>query len=102
MSELSKPDKKGLRDGEVDYLTSDDCRFLVMRGDYTEADIIHAAVSQNVIDSDFAEAWARNVRYYQSWYKASPIGGQDGYGSWNHPRDTPCRGAYFASTLCWD
>ncbi|MFP9227564.1 hypothetical protein [Pectobacterium cacticida] len=102
MSELIKPTKKGKNDGVVDYLTSDDCRFLVMRGDYTEADIIQAAVSQNVIDSDDARMWSHGVRYYQTWYKTSPIGGQDGYSNWHHPRDTPCRGAYFASTLCWD
>ncbi|MGP2871917.1 hypothetical protein ACTVM4_09140 [Serratia ureilytica] len=105
MTELIKPTEKGRFDGSVEYLTSDDCRFLVMRGDYTEADIIQTAVNQDQIDSDIAETWARTARYYQyyqSWYKVSPIGGQDGYGSWNHPRDTPCRGAYFASTLCWD
>ncbi|WP_244590847.1 hypothetical protein [Serratia sp. OPWLW2] len=102
LSEPSKPTKKSQRDGSVDYLTSDDCRFLVMHGDYTEADIIQAAVNQDQIDSDIAETWARTARYYQSWYKVSPIGGQDGYSCWYHPRDTPCRGAYFASTLCWD
>ncbi|WP_339098630.1 hypothetical protein V6917_07185 [Pectobacterium brasiliense] len=102
MSELIKPTKKGQHDGIVEYLTSDDCRFLVMRGDHTEADIIQAAVNQNIIDSYDAEVWARAARYYQSWYKTSPLCGQEGYANWHHPRDTPCRGAYFASTLCWD
>lgn len=101
MSEIIKPGKKQKHDGEVDYLLSDEARFLVMRGDYSESDIIQAAVTKNVIDSEDAENWAR-IRYYQCWYKRSPIGGQEGYSGWNHPRNTPCRGAYFASVLQWD
>ncbi|RLM27606.1 hypothetical protein BIY29_02335 [Brenneria alni] len=101
MNDVIKPTSKGKNDGEVDYLTSDDARFLVMRGDYSEADIIHAAVNQNVIDTEYAKNWA-GASYYQTWYKVSPIGGQDGYSGWHHPIDNPCRGAYFASVLCWD
>lgn len=98
MSELIKPSKKGKNDGVVDYLTNDDDRFLTMRGDYTLADIIQAAVAQSIIDSDSAEEWSKG-QYSQSWYKTSPVGGQEGYALWHHPRDTPCRGAYFASIL---
>lgn len=100
MNELIKPTGKGKHDGEVDLLCNDDERFLTMRGDYTAADIIQAAVNQNIIDSDCAADWAE-ARFYQTWYKASPVGGQEGYALWHHPRDTPCRGAYFASVLCW-
>lgn len=100
MTELIKPTTKGKDDGKVDYLTNDDERFLTMRGDYTAADIIQAAVAQNIIDSDSAEDWCE-AAHYQTWYKASPIGGQEGYALWHHPRYTPCRGAYFASVLCW-
>lgn len=98
MIDLVKPTKKGRFDGYVEYLTSDDCRFLIMRGDYTMAEIIQAAVELDVIDSEYAEYWS-HARFVQTWYKASPIGGQDGYSGWRHPRNTPCRGAYFASTL---
>ncbi|MFC2783682.1 hypothetical protein ACHHZC_21840 [Citrobacter freundii complex sp. 2024EL-00228] len=102
MTEVIKPKKKGKMDGECDYLTSDDARFLVMRGDYSEADIIRASVNQNMIDPESAEHFASSARYYQCWYKVSPIGGQDGYSGWHHPRNSPCRGAYFASVLQWD
>jgi len=101
VSKLIKPEKKQKNDGFVDYLLSDEAKFLVMRGDYSEADIIQAAVHQNVIGSAEAEDWS-HIRFHQCWYKASPIGGQDGYSRWNLPRDTPCRGAYFASVLQWD
>lgn len=100
MTTLIKPEGKSKLDGAVDYLCNDDERFLTMRGDYSLADIIQAAVEQNVIDSESAADWAE-ARYYQTWYKASPVGGQDGYSLWHHPRDTPCRGAYFASVLVW-
>ena len=52
MSNVTKPTSKGKFDGEVDYLCSDEARFLVMRGDYSEADIIQASVSQDVIDAE--------------------------------------------------
>ena len=102
MSNVTKPTSKGKFDGAVDSLCSDEARFLVMRGDYSEADIIQASVSQDVIDAESAEDFASSARYYQCWYKVSPIGGQEGYSGWHHPRDTPCRGAYFASVLQWD
>ncbi|OZJ14542.1 hypothetical protein CEP04_16200 [Klebsiella pneumoniae] len=102
MSNVTKPTSKGKFDGAVDYLCSDEARFLVMRGDYSEADIIQASVSQDVIDAEGAEDFASSARYYQCWYKVSPIGRQEGYSGWHHPRDTPCRGAYFASVLQWD
>lgn len=102
MADLIKPTGKGKNDGVCDYLRSDEARFLVMRGDYDEASIIQAAVVQNAIDSEGAEDFASSARYYQCWYKTSPIGGQQGYSCWHHPRDTPCRGAYFASVLQWD
>ncbi len=102
MSDVIKPTSKGKFDGVVDYLCSDDTRFLVMRGDYSEADIIRASVLQNVIDVEGAGDFTSSARYYQCWYKVSPIGGQEGYSGWHHPRDTPCRGAYFASVLQWD
>lgn len=100
MQEIIKPTIKGKFDGSVDYLTSDEARFLIIRGDYTEEEILKAAIEQNIIDDDDCELW-RGARYYQSWYKVSPIGGQQGYSNWHHPRDTPCRGAYFASVLEW-
>ncbi|EJK5499889.1 hypothetical protein NLF88_000814 [Citrobacter freundii] len=102
MDKLIKPTTKGKHDGSCDYLCSEDAQFIVMRGDYTEAEIIQASVSQDVIDSDGAADFASSARYYQCWYKVSPIGGQDGYSGWHHPRDSPCRGAYFASVLQWD
>ena len=102
MSNVTKPTSKGKFDGAVDYLCSDEARFLVMRGDYSEADIIQASVSQDVIDAEGAEDFASSARYYQCWYKVSPIGGQEGYSGCHHPRDTHCRGAYFASVLQWD
>ncbi|WP_447314516.1 hypothetical protein ACNHKA_19230 [Klebsiella michiganensis] len=102
MSNVTKPTSKGKFDGAVDYLCSDEARFLVMRGDYGEADIIQASVNQAVVDAEGAEDFASSARYYQCWYKVSPIGGQEGYSAWHHPRDTPCRGAYFASVLQWD
>lgn len=49
---VTKPTSKGKFDGAVDYLCSDEARFLVMRGDYSEADIIQASVSQDVIDAE--------------------------------------------------
>lgn len=102
MTELTKPASKGRNDGQCEYLTSDDASFLVMRGDYSEADIIQESVNQGMIDADSAENFTSNARYYQCWYKVSPIGGQEGYSGWHHPRNTPCRGAYFASVLQWD
>ncbi|MDU1364517.1 MAG: hypothetical protein E6927_06465 [Klebsiella michiganensis] len=102
MTELTKPASKGRNDGQCEYLTSDDARFLVMRGDYSEADIIQASVNQCMIDADSAENFTSSARYYQCWYKVSPIGGQEGYSGWHYPRTTPCRGAYFASVLQWD
>lgn len=102
MTELTKPASKGRNDGQCEYLTSDDARFLVMRGDYSEADIIQASVNQGMIDADSAANFTSSARYYQCWYKVSPIGGQEGYSGWHYPRDTPCRGAYFASVLQWD
>ena len=101
MSNVTKPTSKGKFDGAVDYLCSDEARFLVMRGDYNEADIIQASINQDVIDVESAQDFASSARYYQCWYKVSPIGGQEGYSGWHHPRDTPCRGAYFASGLPW-
>lgn len=102
MSNVTKPTSKGKFGGAVDYLCSDEARFLVMRGDYNEADIIQASINQDVIDVESAQDFASSARYYQCWYKVSPIGGQEGYSGWHHPRDTPCRGAYFASVLQWD
>ncbi|EMB3264495.1 TPA: hypothetical protein ACS624_002981 [Klebsiella michiganensis] len=102
MTDITKPARKGRNDGQCEYLSSDYARFLVMRGDYSEADIIQASVEQNAIDAEGAQDFASSARYYQCWYKVSPIGGQEGYSGWHHPRDTPCRGAYFASVLQWD
>ena len=103
MSELIKPTKKAKNDGLVDYLTNDEERMLVMRGDYTEADVIQAAVHQGVIDADDAEQWLVDVnpwvRIYQSWFKASPIN-NEGYGIWHYPSDVPRRGSYFATVIC--
>ncbi|MDE1188532.1 MAG: hypothetical protein PW844_18975 [Pantoea sp.] len=95
-----KPEKKQKHDGAVDLMFSDEARFIVMRGDYTAERMLQAAVEQSVISPDHDD-W-KGARYYQTWYKSSPIGGQGGYSRWNHPRDTPCRGAYFASVLEWD
>lgn len=47
----------------VAYLTPDEARFLVMRGDYSDADIIHASVGQMVIDAEGAEDLASSARY---------------------------------------
>lgn len=92
--------KKQKHDGSCSYMCSDDSRFLVMRGDYDREAIIKAAVEQGQIDADYSKNW-ESAEYYQCHYKASPIGGAEGYSSWNHPRDTPCRGSYFASVLEW-
>lgn len=92
--------KKKKTDGTCEYLTSDDCTFLVMRGDYDKDAIIKAAIEQGEIDSDDAQDW-QSANYYQSHYKVSPIGG-GGYSTWHHPRDTPCKGSFFASVLQWD
>lgn len=99
---IQKPVNKSKRDGEVEIMYSDDARFLVMRGDYTKDEIIAAAIEECQIDTEEAEDWARITNYYQCWYKISPIGGPEGYARWHHPRDVPCRGAYFASVLQWD
>ena len=96
-----KPDKKQKNDGSVETMTSDEARFVVMRGDYTAEQIINAAIEAGKMDEDDRHIW-ECARYYQSWYKSSPIGGQEGYSRWNHPRETPCRGAYFASVLAWE
>ena len=96
-----KPEKKQKHDGSVDLLHSEEARFIVMRGDYTAEQILKAALNAEEISPCEKDSWA-HARYYQSWYKSSPIGGQEGYSGWNHPRDTPCRGAYFASVLCWE
>lgn len=98
---LIKPEKKQKFDGAVESMASDDARFLVMRGDYTATQILDAAIAAGEIDEDDRETWS-HARYFQSWYKTSPLGCQDGYSRWNYPRETPCRGAYFASVLCWD
>lgn len=98
---LVKPEKKQKLDGAVERSASDDARFLVMRGDYTAQQILDAAITAGEIEDDDREEWS-HARYFQTWYKTSPLGGQDGYSRWNHPRETPCRGAYFASVLCWD
>lgn len=102
MNEVVKPTKKGKFDGAVEYLCSDDSRFLVMRGDYSKEDILRESVAQGVTDEEGAQDFSSSARYYQCWYKVSPIGGQEGYSGWHHPRNTPCRGAYFASVLEWD
>jgi len=96
-----KPEKKQRNDGSVDIMTSEEARFVVMRGDYSADEIVKAALEQDVIWPGDKDVWSR-ARYYQSWFKTSPIGGHQGYAGWNHPRDTPCRGAYFASVLCRD
>lgn len=95
-----KPEKKQKNDGSVDTMNSDDARFIVMRGDYTAEQILSAAIEQGEIEPEDKEDWSC-ATYYQTWYKSSPIGGQEGYSRWNHPRETPCRGAYFASVLEW-
>lgn len=97
--DVEKPTKKGKHDGMCDYLTSEEARFVIMRGDYTEAEVIQACVEQDILDSETAEYFTRSGRYHQCWYKVSPIGGAEGYSGWHHPRDTPCRGAYFASVI---
>ncbi|WP_370426156.1 hypothetical protein AB9Q52_011335 [Pantoea vagans] len=96
-----KPEKKQKHDGSPDTMNSGDARFIVMRGDYTAEQILKAAVEQGEIEPEDEEDWS-HARYYQFWYKTSPLGGQDGYSRCNHPRDTPCRSAYFAAVLCWD
>ncbi|WP_034948986.1 hypothetical protein [Erwinia oleae] len=101
MSEVIKPANKQKLDGLVDTMSSEDARFILMRGDYTAEQIIKAAIDQGDIEPEDEEDWSK-ARYYQSWFKTSPLGGPDGYSRWNYPRDTPCRGAYFASVLCWD
>ncbi|WP_230118501.1 hypothetical protein [Serratia marcescens] len=93
--------RKSPRDGECELMRSDDAQFLVMRGNYTAEQIIKAATDQGEIDQDDSESW-QMANYYQTHYKISPIGGAEGYSNWHHPRDTPCRGSYFASVLQWD
>lgn len=85
-------------DGTCEYLTSNDCTFLVMRGDYDKGAIIKAAIEQAEIDSDDADDW-QSANYYQTNYKAVPRGE---YPSWYAPLDKPCRGSFFASVLQWD
>lgn len=97
-TELVKPTKKGKRDGEVDFLCSDNEQFLVMRGDYSRDDIIKQAVEQRIIDAEDVDNWVE-AEYDQCWYKTTPSSGD--YSAWNYPRHTPCRGAYFASILVW-
>ncbi|SMP80950.1 hypothetical protein SAMN02744783_04763 [Serratia sp. CC22-02] len=92
---------KKRKDGECEFMRSDDAQFLVMRGNYTAEQIIAAAVEQGEIGQEDSVDW-QMANYYQTHYKISPIGGADGYGNWHHPRDTPCRGSYFASVLQWD
>lgn len=99
---MIKPEKKSKRDGEVEIMRSDECTFLVMRGDYNKEQIIAAAIEECQIDAEESEDWLKMTNYYQTWYKTSPIGGQEGYSNWHHPRNEPCRGAYFASVLQWD
>ncbi|MDR4899217.1 hypothetical protein RF656_21105 [Yersinia kristensenii] len=93
--------KKKKTDGTCEYLRSDDYTFLIMRGDYDKDAIIKAAIEQGEIHSDDAEDW-QSANYYQSHYKVTPIGGGGGYSTWHHPRDTPCKGSFFASVLQWD
>ncbi|WP_260506365.1 hypothetical protein [Yersinia enterocolitica] len=90
--------KKKKTDGTCEYLTSDDCTFLVMRGDYDKDAIIKAAIEQGEIDSDDAEDW-QSANYYQTNYKAVP---RSEYSAWYAPLDKPCRGSFFASILQWD
>ena len=97
-TELVKPTKKGKRDGEVNWLSSDEATFLVMRGDYPRETIIQKAIECCEIDAEDAADWEQ-AEYFQSWYKTLPSGGNDGYSSWNYPLKSPCRGAYFASAL---
>lgn len=94
-----KPEKKQKFDGLIFRMNSDDSRFIVMRGDYPAEQILKVALEEAHIDREDKEGWEK-ARYFQSWFKASPLGRQQGYSSWSHPRDTPCRGAYFASVLC--
>lgn len=95
-TELVKPIKKAKRDGEVNELRSDDGFFLVMRGDYSSSEIIDAAIKQSVITAEEVNGW-NDAEYEQCWCKTTPCNGD--YHTWNNPRQTPCRGAYFASSL---
>lgn len=80
---------------EIEYLTSDSNELLVAKGDFTREQLIKMAYEQNVIDQgDFDCA-----EYYQSHFKVSPAPRDSGYSTWHYPRETPCKGSYFASVL---
>lgn len=80
---------------KVYYQTSDSSEFLVAKGDFSKAEIIKAAIEQNVIEGGEFDG----ADFYQSHYKTVPSHPNSGFKSWNSPRETPCKGSYFASVL---
>ena len=99
---LTKQRKKSKYDGSIDIMNNDDCiGMLVMRGDYTAEQMLDAAIKAELIPSNERDAWQadrQGNRYYQAWFKAVPDG-SGCYAALHHPRNTPCRGAYFASVI---
>lgn len=100
--QLIKPTKKGRYDGSIEQMNNDDCiGMLVMRGDYTAEKMLDAAIESGLIPENERDAWEvdrEGNRYYQAWFKAVPDG-SGCYATLHHPRNTPCRGAYFASVI---
>lgn len=90
------------RDGEIDILHNDSsCGMLVMRGDYTESQILDAAINSGIISDDERKEWenlGEYGRYYQSWFKAVPDGSGQ-FSTFHHAVDKKLRGAYFASVV---
>lgn len=102
MTELVKPTAKSRHDGKIDMLNNGDAiGMLVMIGDYTAEQMLDAAIKAGLIPENERDAWEPeepHTSYYQSWFKAVPDG-SGFYSTYHHPRNTPCRGAYFASVI---
>ena len=80
---------------KVEYHTSEEFVFLVVKGDFSKQQILDMAIDQNVIDEgDFL-----NSKYDQSHFKVVPTNPESGTTCWHHPVKQPCKGSYFASVL---
>lgn len=90
------------KDGQIEFLHNDwSIGMFIMRGDYTESQILDAAISNGLLPSNERDSWenpGEYGRYYQSWFKAVPDG-RGHYSTFHHAVEKQVRGAYFASVI---
>ncbi|QHJ79601.1 MAG: hypothetical protein [Caudoviricetes sp.] len=102
MSELIVPIHKTKRDGEIEHQRMEwNLAQFVMRGNYSQAQVLDAAIKEGLLAANERDAWenlGEYGRYYQCWFKTVPDN-SGVHSSMSYESSPDVRGSFFVSVV---